>query len=107
MELAEHLLDVGRCIVTDSYYTSIPLAEYMLSRNTDLLGTLKLNRKYVPRDIVNANLDLGQIAAMQKQNEMTVLKWKDIRAVTMLLTCHGHEMSLSGGRVCRLQTLVM
>lgn len=103
VELAEDLLDEGRCIVTDNYYTSIPLAEYLLSRNTDLCGTLKLNRKGVPRDIVNANLEAGQIAAMQKQNEMTVLKWKDKRAVTMLSTCHGHEMSLSGGRAPKIK----
>lgn len=38
--LAESLLDEGRLIITDNFYTSIPLAEFLKSRCTDLLGTV-------------------------------------------------------------------
>lgn len=38
----------GRMIIADNFYTSVPLAEYLLSRKTDLCGTLRKNRIYLP-----------------------------------------------------------
>lgn len=34
-------LGVGRCIVTDNYYSSIDLGEYLLKNNTNLIRTIK------------------------------------------------------------------
>lgn len=42
--LCENYLNEGRTIVTDNFYTSVPLAEKMLSKNTHLVGTLRKNR---------------------------------------------------------------
>ncbi|KAJ8947327.1 hypothetical protein NQ314_008629 [Rhamnusium bicolor] len=49
LSLAEGLLDEGRVLYTDNFYTSCPLARTVLSRNTHLVGTLKRNRKYLPK----------------------------------------------------------
>ncbi|XP_047538573.1 piggyBac transposable element-derived protein 4-like [Vanessa atalanta] len=102
IQLAEEFLDQGRLIVTDNYYTSIPLAEFLKSRNTDLLGTVNKKRRGLPKDVIQASLKVGEIAVQQKNN-ITLLKWHDKRDVTMLSTCHGKDMALSSGRNPRLK----
>ncbi|VVD05805.1 unnamed protein product [Leptidea sinapis] len=90
-------------MVTDNYYTSIPIAEFLLSRGTDLCGTVGRNRRGRPKDVVDAKLNPVEIASKQKDENITVLKWIDKRDVCMLSTCHGKDMSMSEGRVPRLK----
>ncbi|CAH1955745.1 unnamed protein product [Acanthoscelides obtectus] len=95
VNLAEGLLNEGRLIITDNFYTSIPLAKYLLGRPTDLCGTLRKNRKGVPKEVVKTNLKKGDIIARQRDN-ITVLKWHDKRDVCMLSTCHGNDIADTG-----------
>lgn len=93
IRLIEPLLNDGRMIVADNYYTSIPLAIYLKERRTDLCGTLRKNRKYIPEDVVQKKLKKGEQIVRQKENLYTVLKWRDKRDVLMISTCHGDGMS--------------
>ena len=52
MKLMEQLLDKGRTLYVDNYYTSVALAQKLLERNTHLVGTLRSNRKLNPRDVI-------------------------------------------------------
>ncbi|CAH2100932.1 unnamed protein product [Euphydryas editha] len=97
VELCEDLLDQGRLIIADNWYTSIPLAEYLLTRKTDLCGTLRKNRKNIPLLVKNKKLKRGEQIAAQK-NHVTILKWKDKRDVLMISTCHADEQTMSSGR---------
>lgn len=45
IDLMDNLLDKGRTLCTDNYYTSVTLALALLNRKTHLLGTLRANRK--------------------------------------------------------------
>ncbi|CAG5046445.1 unnamed protein product [Parnassius apollo] len=92
-QLTEPLLDAGRIIVADNYYTSLPLAEYLKGRNTDLCGTLRKNKRNLPEEVVKAKLRRGEKIARQKDNLYTVLKWHDKRDVLMISTCQGDGMS--------------
>jgi len=47
--LCENYLNEGRTIVTDNFYTSVPLAETLLRQNTHLVGTLRKNRRFLPK----------------------------------------------------------
>ncbi|XP_025207090.1 piggyBac transposable element-derived protein 4-like [Melanaphis sacchari] len=60
VNLADSLLDEGRLIITDNFYTSVPLAEYLYSRKTDFCGTLRKNRKWLPVDVKDKKLKKGQ-----------------------------------------------
>lgn len=51
-DLCENYLNEGRTIVTDNFYTSVPLAEKMLSKNTHLVGTLRKNRRFLPKTVI-------------------------------------------------------
>lgn len=86
MSLAEGLLDEGRTVYTDNYYTSIPLAYRLRRRKTHLVGTLRANRKYLPKEVVSAKLKRGEMAAKQTKDGIVVLKWRDRRDVRMLST---------------------
>ncbi|KAJ8932567.1 hypothetical protein NQ314_014582 [Rhamnusium bicolor] len=49
--LMNNLLDSGRQLFTDNYYTSVCLGIELLKRNTHLIGTLRSNRKYNPKEV--------------------------------------------------------
>ncbi|XP_060845864.1 piggyBac transposable element-derived protein 4-like [Rhopalosiphum padi] len=95
VNLADSLLDEGRLIITDNFYTSVPLAEYLYGRKTDLCGTLRKNRKWLPVDVKEKKLKKGQFIARQKEF-ITILKWHDKRDVLMLSTCHGDQFQNTG-----------
>lgn len=95
VSLGDNLLDEGCMIITDNFYTSVPLAEYLYERKTDLCGTIRKNRKWLPKEVVNQKLNKGQFIAGQKEF-VAILKWHDKRDVIMLSTCHGDRFQNSG-----------
>lgn len=92
MELMEPYLNFGRTVYTDNWYTSVPLAKTLGENKTHLVGTLRKNRKGIPKEVVTAKLKKGEIMAKKNEDNIVVLKWKDKRDVLMLSTKHGDEM---------------
>ena len=54
---------------------------------TECAGTLKLNRKNIPKEVKDKKLEKGEIVA-RYSGPVTVLKWRDKRNVTMVSTYH-------------------
>lgn len=92
MKLMEKRLDQGHSLYVDNFYTSIPLAKQLLSRKTDVCGTLRRNRKHLPQAVANAKLRPGQCTA-RRSGGITVLKWKDKREILMLSSHHSGRLS--------------
>lgn len=92
MGLCKNLLDSGRTIFVDNYYTSMELAHKLLDRQTHLVGTLRKNRKGIPKDIVQKKLKKGEVIAKESDSGVVILKWCDKREVLMLTTKHKNEM---------------
>ena len=44
-------INSGRTVTTDNYFTSVELAEDLLRINTTLVGTMRRNRKEIPREL--------------------------------------------------------
>lgn len=95
VSLGRDLLNEGRIFIIDNWYTSLPLANYLRKKRTDVCGTLRKNRKNLPQAVVNAKLKHGEIIARQANN-ITVLKWHDKRDVLMMSTFHDSEMVDTG-----------
>jgi len=83
MSLCKDILGKGHIICTDNWYTSVDLAEKLITMNTHLVGTLRKNRRGNPVEVVSQKLKLkrGKVIARENKKGITVLKWKDKRDV--------------------------
>lgn len=96
LQLAEKYLNKGRVLITDNYYTCVPLALSLLQKNTHLLGTLRKNRKGLPKDVINKKIAKGEVIGKQNSKGVVVGKWKDKREVYFLSTKHDLEKVETG-----------
>lgn len=94
MKLAQSLLNEGRTLYVDNFYTGIPLAFKLLDKKTHLVGTLRSNRKYIPQAVKLSKLKKGQLIAKETSEGVTVLKWRDQRDVFMLTTRHVGDVTV-------------
>lgn len=92
MEMLNPLLDSGRTLFIDNWYTSVDLAESLQNRSTHVVGTLRKNRKKLPKSVVQAKLKKGEIIGKQNKKKVVVMKWHDKRDVLFLSTKHTDEM---------------
>nr|CAH7767752.1 unnamed protein product [Callosobruchus chinensis] len=91
-KMIEPLLDSGRTLFADNWYTSVDLAENLQSRSTHLVGTVRKTRKRLPKSVVNAKLKKGEIVAKQNKNNVVFIKWHDKRDFLLLSTRHTNDM---------------
>ncbi|XP_063602656.1 piggyBac transposable element-derived protein 4-like [Penaeus indicus] len=87
---ASGLLNKGYELYTDNWYTSPILFYYLQTRVTIGVGTVHVNRKFMPKDLqVRASRDMD---SRSTSTGMLCLQWRDKRVVTMLWTVHRSEM---------------
>ncbi|KAJ8932977.1 hypothetical protein NQ318_011194 [Aromia moschata] len=98
MKLTDPLLDAGRTLFVDNYYTSVRLAKLLLERSTHLVGTLRKKRKMNCQEIETKKLKKGEIIARISPPGIMMLKWKDKRYVMMLSTKHLAETKVVPSR---------
>ena len=88
MSLAENILDEGRCIYVDNWYSFVELLDELGKRSTDVIGTVRKGRKALPKDVVNAKLNKEETkTAYSPQYNALCMQWKDKRDVRMLSSC--------------------
>ena len=64
--------------------------EVKIEHSTDCVGTLKLNRRNVPKEVKDKKLEKGEIIA-RHSGPVTVLKWVEKRNVTMVSKYHSAD----------------
>ena len=90
VRLARDLLDKGSTIFMDNYYTSIPLATFLLSRKTYMCGTARANRKHLPKSVTQKKLKRGEMSSAVRK-EIKVFNWKDKRNVITVSPVPEHD----------------
>jgi len=91
LELLEPLFACKHMLWFDNFFDSPELARKLkIEHSTDCVGTLKLNRKNVPKEVKDKKLERGEIIA-RHSGPVTVLKWCDKRNVTMVSTYHSAD----------------
>lgn len=90
-KLLRDYLGKGHVLYVDNFYTSVALAEYLLSEKTAMVGTLRENRKGNPKNTLKTKLKKGAVV-WKRKGAVVVTKWKDKRDVRMISTRHNHEM---------------
>ncbi|KAK5969766.1 PiggyBac transposable element-derived protein 4, partial [Trichostrongylus colubriformis] len=91
LELMDGFLMQGRCLCTDNWYTSLPLAHTLLRKKTDMVGTIARNRKGIPQILRDKKLQRGEFIYQQNLKGVLVLKWRDKRDIHMMSTKHDAE----------------
>lgn len=92
LKLLDGMLDQGRTLYVDNFYTSYDLAKTLLARKTHIIGTLRANKKDLPKEVLQANLKRGEMVSREDESGVVVLKWKDTRDVRLLSTKHAPIM---------------
>lgn len=79
-----------RNITTDNYYTSIPLADYLLQKKLTLVGTLKKNKKEVPLEFLPNKTRMVRTAVFGFQSDKVLVSYvpRKNKAVILLSTMH-------------------
>jgi hypothetical protein len=91
LKLLELLVGKGITVWIDNFYNSHDLAlELNLKHRTHCVGTMKLIRKNVPKEVKEKKLKKGEIVA-RHSGPVTVLKWCDKKNVTMISTYHNAD----------------
>lgn len=109
MELCCGLLNKGHTLYTDNWYTSVDLARKLLANETHLVGTLRKNRKHIPKSVVHKKLKRGEYIAKESEDGITVMKWRDKRDVLVLSTKHTvrfHNITKNGRVISKPQIII-
>ncbi|XP_017757975.1 PREDICTED: piggyBac transposable element-derived protein 4-like [Eufriesea mexicana] len=102
MKLIGDLLFKGRTLFTDSFYTSVPLAEDLLTKRTYICGTIKMNRKFLPPQ-AKQKQKRGDIISLENRSGVKFLKWTDKRPLCMLTTSRSQNCALIRGKNDKLK----
>ncbi|CAK9809289.1 hypothetical protein ANTQUA_LOCUS5974, partial [Anthophora quadrimaculata] len=77
----------GRTITTDNFFTSFPLALKLLSKNTSLFGTIRANKRELPKSCkqMKDNSMARSSTLLYESNEYTLTVYKSKRKEVLVL----------------------
>ena len=81
------LLDCYRCVYFDNWFNSCQLLDEMYQRKTLAAGTVRLNRRGLPKAVVQRKLKKGE-TVYRRRGYLLCLKWCDKCPVTMFSSFH-------------------
>ena len=71
----KHLIGKGYCLFLDNWYTSVELVRCLLANKTDCIGTLRKNRKGLPKELLAEKLNVGEsICAFDSESNLMITK---------------------------------
>ncbi|KAJ8734236.1 hypothetical protein PYW07_014787 [Mythimna separata] len=94
LKLVRPLLNRGHTLVMDNFYNSPLLARTLKAQKTDVMGTLRLTRQFVPENLRHknkANMQTGEVA-FSHTRDMTITVWMDSNVVPLISTYHKVEV---------------
>ncbi|XP_017795072.1 PREDICTED: piggyBac transposable element-derived protein 4-like [Habropoda laboriosa] len=87
IELSKSIINKGYTLFLDNWYSSPNLFLKLHQRKTNVIGTVRKNRKNMPQDLQKHILKKGEFM-WRSCNNLIALRWKDKRDVYMLSTKH-------------------
>lgn len=79
IELTDKLLNEGRTLLIDSFYTSYKLVEKFLKFKMHVIGIVRHNKIFMPHFVISYLLKKGEMIALEYDSGIVVLKWKGVR----------------------------
>ncbi|XP_038071966.1 piggyBac transposable element-derived protein 4-like [Patiria miniata] len=96
LDLNADLLGKGYTVFLDNWFSSPSLFLELHSHKTNVVGTVRKNRKDMPKDLCDLQLRKGEVAYRSSDKGLLALVWKDKKDVRMLSTMHTAAMGDSG-----------
>lgn len=93
-DLARPLLGKGHTLVMDNCYNSPLLARCLRAKKTDVLGTLRVSREFVPKSLksfAKSELRPGEIV-YSHTHDLLVFLWRDENLICVISTYHPMEV---------------
>ena len=82
-------------VYADNFFTSVPLMEYLSSNKVLCCGTIRTNKKYIPKNLAkDQDLERGTFDYHVSKNDIVIYKWKDNKPVHIVSNFHGTKSSL-------------
>ena len=75
----------------DNYYTSPTLFTSLLQLEFGSCGTVRINRRGMPKEVTAAKLKKGDMTSREVQKGTLALKWQDKQPVVMLSTINDNS----------------
>lgn len=100
MNMCAPLLDQGHTLYIDNWYSSPDLFSRLTERQTNAIGTVRHNRKDMPRDISKSKLKIGEHEIWSAKNILCV-KWRDNKDVYFLSSKHKSADITATGKLRR------
>ncbi|CAB3252784.1 unnamed protein product [Arctia plantaginis] len=91
LKLLNGLEHKGHTVWMDNFYNSPALVRELKVRGFDCVGTLRLNRQFVPTELTNLTkgaLAVGQVCGCTSGN-VDLVVWRDKNLVSLISTYHG------------------
>ena len=90
LRLAKCIENTGRNITADNWYSSIPLAEELLTKRTTYVGTLRKNKRELPPEFVNTKNREERSTLAAFRPKMTLISYvpRKNKNVILLSTMH-------------------
>ena len=97
--LMNRYLDKGHRLFLDNYYMSPVLAQYLLHRQTKVVGTVRPTRRNFPRELAAAGIEKGESKFLAAHTGMLAVKFRALqdksnkkpKIVHMLTTDHSNR----------------
>ena len=71
LSLCKNIFGKGHTICTDNCYTSIELAKKLVAQNTHLVGTMRSNRRGIPKVLHSKKLHRYEYIAKERNDDLT------------------------------------
>ena len=82
-------------VYIDNFFTSVPLLEYLFSHQVLCCGTLRTNKKYLPKNLAkDKDLKRGDFDYRVSKDGICVYKWRDNRPVHVISNFHGSQSAI-------------
>ncbi|XP_042892021.1 piggyBac transposable element-derived protein 4-like [Penaeus japonicus] len=84
------VLNKGYTLFVDNWYTSPTLFHWLQGRKTNACGTVRPNRKWMPKDF--EKLKMNKVSVRSMPTGMMCLKWVDKKPIHILSKMHTSEL---------------
>ena len=100
IQLAEPVLGKGYTMFLDNWYSSPNLYKILQAKNTNVVGTVRKNRKNMPKELASYKLKKGEVRTLSCKG-ILALRWHDKKDVYVISTKHSGAEMVDTGKIRR------